>query len=437
MAIPLSDLGDTGSGVNLGFSLYGTSSVYFDLKIGGLPVGMGNSVTSYDFNPPPVTYGYTTPPTVDVTLVNYSDQIDSISISEDSGNFTISNMPSLPITTGSSAVFTVAPITGLLPGTYTATVTVIGTCATPSPHYATRSFTVSFTVDPATYQIIYKDFDGADLTLPLPLTYPTSYTQGTLVTLPTDVPINWMPGYDFLGFYDCPLDPNQTIPIAGTPYSQLDFSIGNQITEIPVGTTGDVTLYLRPTSAMFDYAINSQENFLFGAPGVFPNGSTATITVLDPSSAEYQAALAVLEAQFDPGQVKIVEYLVFDGSGNRIQPNTFFGSAIIGFKLPAGFDPNTTLVVYVVPGGTSIVLNSTLVVDPNDPSIRYFVAETNHFSLYALVDTNEPVKPPINPSTPQTGDNNALAWGIASVSLLLGFLCLMLWRKKRHQKELR
>jgi len=255
--------------------------------------------------------------------------------------------------------------------------------ATITTQPVSATVAVTGTVTNPTSSIVYKNYDGTDLVITDP-TYPTTYDEGFGVVLPTLAPSGWMPGYDFLGFWDCPLDPNSTVAIPGRTERSLDLSVGNQVAAIPSYATGDVTVYLRADSPTFDDDVNGGELGVFAPPGVFPAGTLATMRVLNSGTPEYKAALAEID-QPNIGWNKIADITVFDSGGNKIQPNTFFGSAVIAFGLPIDVYPPSLSLFSVVVGGQDIKLNGSLVVG-SDPAQRFLTAPVDHFSLFAVVE---------------------------------------------------
>ena len=274
-----------------------------------------------------------------------------------------------------------------------------------------------------TWSITYKDYNGNDLAVSLPATYPTSYVEGMGETLPTVAPPGWMPDYDFLGFWDCPLDPSQTVPIMGTfPAREgLNFQIGNQITVISSTATGPITLYLRCTSNAVDVDIAGNENYLYAPPGVFPNGTTANILAWAPSTTEYQSLLLELDG-LQPAMVKFVEFSVMGSTQNQIQPLPFFGDAVVGFKVPDGFSKNDLALFRIVFSGSNVELISSMWTDPSTG--EYFIeGRTDHFSPYALLDLATPEIP--SAEIPSTNDISS-AGIVLALTLFLGGVLLIL-----------
>lgn len=177
---------------------------------------------------------------------------------------------------------------------------------------------------PTTERIItYKNYDGSTIEN-LPASYPTTYTEGTALTLPADSPASTMSDFEFLGFWDEPLAQSKKVTVPGPGYEDeqtLDLTVGNKITEISAEDTGDITLYARYTSDVFDEDVNGRENYIFGAPGVFPNGSTANMRVLESGTQEYQDTLQNVDDK-DINNIKIVEFQVLNSQGAMVQPNT-------------------------------------------------------------------------------------------------------------------
>jgi len=287
----------------------------------------------------------------------------------------------------------------------------------------------------ATYNIVYHDYDGTlvDMATQDP-SYPTMFDSGTGLTLPTQAPTGRMPGYDWLGFWDCPLDPKATVEVPGLiPGSQetsLDFTIGNKITDIAAGTNHDVNLYLRYTSDMVMQDINSSEYYLVGAPGVFPNGSTAIFHPWAPGTIEYEQVLAEIDNQ-DFTDLRIVEIVIINAQSHFIQPVTFFGDALVGFKIPDDFSADDSVLIRVVFNYPDITLLSSILVDPTTGTM-FIQGSTDHFSPFALLDFSDdppddpngpdgPDEPdPAKPEIPQTGDNSGQSILLALWILLAG-----------------
>ena len=279
------------------------------------------------------------------------------------------------------------------------------------------------------HNIIYKNYDGSDI-VNLDPSMPTEYIEGVGLTLPTDPPNDDMDGWTFLGFWDCPLDQNQKVDIPGPGYEDelsLDFTIGNQITEIPGSAVDDITLYARYTSDIFDENINGRENYFFAAPGVFPNGSTATIIVWEPETSEYQSLIELIDEK-NINKIKIVEFNVRNANGNWIQPNSFFGDALIGFKIPEGFNADDISLIRVAFNGDHLTLRSKLWADPANPSQKYIEGYADHFSPYAILNLSG-----VGSSNPETGDSsNMPLWFLFVSVFLIIFNCLMVVKQRKR-----
>lgn len=284
--------------------------------------------------------------------------------------------------------------------------------------------------NPGTERIItYKNYDGSDIEN-LPSNYPKTYTEGQTLVLPTESPDSTMSGWEFLGFWNEPLDQTQKVNIPGPGYEDeqtLNLTVGNQIKEISAKTTGNITLYARYTSNVFDKDVNGRENYIFGAPGVFPNGSTANMKVLEPGTEEYQNTLQQVDDK-DTSNIKIVEFQVLNSQEELVQPKAFFGDAVIGFKIPEGFNVNDTSMIRIVANGEDITLRSKIWIDPNNPDLKYIEGTTNHFSPYAILS-------PWNENIFPTGDNT---WtnltGIYAVLLASAGVLILTSRKKKFAK---
>lgn len=279
------------------------------------------------------------------------------------------------------------------------------------------------------HAITYKNYDGSEIEN-LPDNYPTTYTEGQTLTLPTGSPDSTISGWEFLGFWDQALDQSKKVTIPGPGYEDeqtLDLTIGNKITEISAQATDDITLYARYTSNVFDEDVNGRENYIFGAPGVFPNGSTASMRVLEPGTEEYRNTLQNVDNK-DVGDIKIVEFQVLNSQGEVTQPNTFFGDAVIGFKIPEGFKVDDTSLIRVVANGEDITLRSRIWTDPDNPDLKYIEGVTNHFSPYAILS-------PWNEGIVATGDNTWI-WitGISAVLVVSAGIFVWLSRKKKFKK---
>ncbi|MCL2757433.1 MAG: hypothetical protein FWD43_05085, partial [Coriobacteriia bacterium] len=327
-----------------------------------------------------------------------------------------------------TVTFTVPAVADLPEGNYTIKIFSEEVNGDNFTDFCSASTSIPLIVDNAMpiHNIIYKNYDGADLVITDP-TYPLTYTEGTGLVLPVSGPEGWMPGYDFLGFFDCQLDPNQKVPIPGTEYERLDFDIGTKILGISESATSDVTLYLRPYSDVVSMSINDNELYLFAAPGVFPNGTTADIRALEPGTQEYQDALKNIDIT-NLGNVKIAAFEVFDSLENKIQPISFFGDAVIGFMIPEGFSLDALSLIMVLPGA-DITLTSKIWTDPEDANLHYIEGTTEHFSLFALLDTS-----PLD--NPQTSDMHSLAWLLVLSSMVLGALCIILSRRRERLEDL-
>ncbi len=275
------------------------------------------------------------------------------------------------------------------------------------------------------HKIIYKNYDGSDIA-ELDPSMPTIYTEGTGFVLPTTMPNDNMKGYTFLGYWDCPLDQNKKIAVTGPGYEDeqtLDLNIGNKITEIFDTDNEDITLYTRYTSNMLDEDINGRENYIFGVPGIFPNGSTAAMKVLHPGEKNYEDTLKEVDEN-DIDKVKIVEFTVFNEEGEIVQPKSFFGDAIVGFKIPDGFNADEITLIRVAANDQDITLRSKIWVDPYASSLRYIEGYTDHFSPYAIFS-------PWSDNFPATGNQTQL-WIISISAVLIVSAGVLVWTYKKR-----
>ena len=235
--------------------------------------------------------------------------------------------------------------------------------------------------------IIYKNYDGTDITEIDP-SLPTEYIEGTEVSIPQTPPNSEMSDWDFLGYWNCALDNSQDslVDLEGVGYENeksLDFEKGEKVEVVPKDSKGNVTVFARYTAKMLDADINGRENYIFAPPGVFPNGSTASMRVLTPGTEEYEQTFNDVDKK-DKHNVKIVEFEVFDKNGEKIQPKTFFGDTVIGFKVPENFEIDNMSLVRVT-SGEDINLRSNIWSDPENPELRYIEGTTDHFSPYAIL----------------------------------------------------
>ena len=282
---------------------------------------------------------------------------------------------------------------------------------------------------PLEHNVTYKNYDGSDITNLNP-SLPTTYFEGEGVTLPTTAPNDDMAGWEFLGYWDSPID-SQT----------FNLTAGNKITEISTTATGNITLYARYTSAKFEQWLPYKDAFIYAPEGVFPNGATANITVLEPGTSEYETLFQQLDNKESVENIKIIEIDIFDSSGNKIQPNSFFGNATIGVKLPEDFSTDDIKLVRIITGGADVELVSKS--ETIDDTL-YIEAETNHFSPYALVQTknatenNNPSNNTVNNTTnnitnneigPYTGDKGMTTVLAVLLVSVIGLAILVRYRR--------
>lgn len=285
--------------------------------------------------------------------------------------------------------------------------------------------------------IIYKNYDGSDIT-ELDSSLPKEYIEGTEVTIPQTAPNSDMEGWDFLGYWDCALDNSQDslIDVEGSGYENeksLNFETGTKVETISKDSKGDVTVFARYSSQMFDADINGRENYIFASPGVFPNGTTASMRVLEKGTDEYEKVLNDVDKK-DKNNVKIVEFEVFDKNGEKIQPKTFFGNTVIGFKVPEDFKVDDTSLIRVT-SGEDINLRGTVWSDPENPDLKYIEGTTDHFSPYAILSPWSDFLDASEGDFTETGETNwVLIIFIACAIIVIATLAL-LWYKKRHPKN--
>ena len=286
--------------------------------------------------------------------------------------------------------------------------------------------------------IIYKNYDGSDIT-ELDASLPTEYIEGTEVAIPQTVPNSEMSDWDFLGYWDCALDNSQDslIDLEGTGYENeksLDFEKGKKVELIPKDSKGNITVFARYTSKMFDVDINGRENYIFASPGVFPNGVTASMRVLTPGTEEYEKTLNDVDKK-DKHNVKIVEFEVFDKNGEKIQPKTFFGDTVIGFRIPENFEIDDTSLVKVT-SGEDINLRSNIWSDPENPELKYIEGTTDHFSPYAILSPWSDFLDAQERDFSETGEANwVLILCVVSFIIVIATVSVIIYKKRNRRKK--
>jgi len=311
---------------------------------------------------------------------------------------------------------------------------VVGEEAT---NFKSAEFTIGNYLVGEKRSIIYKNYDGTDIT-ELDSSLPTEYIEGTEVTIPQMAPNSEMEGWDFLGYWDCALDNSQDslVDLEGSGYENeksLNFEKGAKIETISKDSKGDVTVFARYSSKMFDADVNGRENYIFASPGVFPNGTTASVRILEKGTDEYEKILSDVDKK-DKHNVKIVEFEVFDKNGEKIQPKTFFGNTVIGFKIPDDFKVDDTSLIRIT-SGEDINLRSTVWSDPENPDLKYIEGTTDHFSPYAILSPWSDFFATSEDDFTETGETNwVLIAFISSAVVVLAALAL-LWYKKLHPKN--
>ena len=286
--------------------------------------------------------------------------------------------------------------------------------------------------------IIYKNYDGSDIT-ELDASLPTEYIEGTEVAIPQTVPNSEMSDWDFLGYWDCALDNSQDslIDLEGTGYENeksLDFEKGKKVELIPKDSKGNITVFARYTSKMFDADINGRENYIFASPGVFPNGVTASMRVLTPGTEEYEKTLNDVDKK-DKHNVKIVEFEVFDKNGEKIQPKTFFGDTVIGFRIPENFEIDDTSLVKVT-SGEDINLRSNIWSDPENPELKYIEGTTDHFSPYAILSPWSDFLDAQERDFSETGEANwVLILCVVSFIIVIATVSVIIYKKRNRRKK--
>ena len=311
---------------------------------------------------------------------------------------------------------------------------VIGEEAT---NFKPAEFTIGNYIVGEKRSIIYKNYDGSDIT-ELDSSLPKEYIEGTEVSIPQTAPNSDMEGWDFLGYWDCALDNSQDslVDLEGSGYENeksLNFEAGTKVETISKDSKGDVTVFARYSSQMFDADINGRENYIFAPPGVFPNETTASMRILEKGTDEYEKVLEDVDKK-DKHNVKIVEFEVFDKNGEKIQPKTFFGDTVIGFKIPEDFKVDDTTLIRVT-SGEDINLRSTIWSDPENPDLKYIEGTTDHFSPYAILSPWSDFLDAVEDNFTETGETNwVLITFIISAIVVIATLAL-LWYKKRHPKN--
>ena len=286
--------------------------------------------------------------------------------------------------------------------------------------------------------IIYKNYDGSDIT-ELDVSLPTEYIEGTEVAIPQTVPNSEMSDWDFLGYWDCALDNSQDslVDLEGTGYENeksLDFEKGKKVELIPKDSKGNITVFARYTSKMFDADINGRENYIFASPGVFPNGVTASMRVLTPGTEEYEKTRNDVDKK-DKHNVKIVEFEVFDKNGEKIQPKTFFGDTVIGFRIPENFEIDDTSLVRVT-SGEDINLRSNIWSDPENPELKYIEGTTDHFSPYAILSPWSDFLDAQERDFSETGEASwVLILCVVSFIIVIATVSAIIYKKRNRGKK--
>jgi hypothetical protein len=267
------------------------------------------------------------------------------------------------------------------------------------------------------FNIIYKNYDGSDITNLNP-ELPTSYVEGVGVTIPLVPPFE-MPGYIFFGYWDVPLDPSERISVT-TPVGEIfmiNHLIGTPVTAIPPTASGDVTIYVRFISQSLVQSLNDGEAFIGAPNGVFPDFAIGEIQLLDSSVFGYEELVARLDLQATD-LVRIARFSVVDNQYSAIAPNLFFGDVLVGFMLPAGFDPATTQLIYLPIDGEPIVIPSRIWTNPEDGAL-FIDGWTQHLGVFAIVSrVDEPAPEPTpDPGLPSTGEVTAFLPLLATASI--------------------
>lgn len=306
-----------------------------------------------------------------------------------------------------------------------------------APNFKPAEFTIGNYLVGEKRSIIYKNYDGSDIT-ELDSSLPKEYIEGTEVSIPQTAPNSDMEGWNFLGYWDCALDNSQDslVDLEGSGYENeksLNFETGTKVETISKDSKGDITVFARYSSQMFDADVNGRENYIFASPGVFPNGTTASMRILEKGTDEYEKVLGDVDKK-DKNNVKIVEFEVFDKDGEKIQPKTFFGNTVIGFKIPEDFKVDDTTLIRVT-SGEDINLRSTIWSDPENPDLKYIEGTTDHFSPYAILSPWSDFLDAGESDFTETGETNwVLIAFIISAIVVIATLAL-LWYKKRHPKN--
>ena len=129
-----------------------------------------------------------------------------------------------------------------------------------------------------------------------------------------------------------------------------------------------------------------------------------------------------------------MEFEVFDKNGEKIQPKTFFGNTVIGFKIPDDFKVDDTSLIRIT-SGEDINLRSTVWSDPENPDLKYIEGTTDHFSPYAILSPWSDFFAASEDDFTETGETNwVLIAFISSAVVVLAALAL-LWYKKLHPKN--
>ena len=208
-----------------------------------------DSLHPYTFTSANPGYGTQTPLNVTVTnLGSYAGGTGPLRITLNgtgASNFTLSTTSLAGIAVGGTATFTVTPVIGLMPGTYTATVTV-GVAAGNTNPIAPVSFVVSFTVN---------KFDSTTVAE----SSPSPSVFGQTVTLKATVT-----GY------------------AGTPSGTVIFSIGaTQIGSAVLNASGVATITVNDLPVGSDTVVASYQG-----NGLYNGSSDAVIHIVIPADTQ-------------------------------------------------------------------------------------------------------------------------------------------------------
>ena len=221
--------------------------------------------------------GYSSPPAAQtVTITNTgTTQITTLAVSSSSTNFTLGTLSATTIAAGSTATFTVQPVTGIAAGIHTAIITI-------NSNAPAVTVNATFTVTAApTIAVTSTGLTGLKVDQPVNGSILFTITNGVYEDpiIPVDFIVSGLPAGLSAGAATRTNNTVVTVPITGTPTTYDAAGATLTIPAIPAGNVTGVSTAIIPTGAITIPVAKGDGAAVSEAPAVSGTPTYTSITV--------------------------------------------------------------------------------------------------------------------------------------------------------------